>query len=547
MLTAVLAFSLAACGGGSDSGGEGGSQGSGNEVQQEPNENESQDGDGGQDGDANQGEAPSADGEIQIGGVFKIGYQATVVNLGWPGLVAQSNELVVIQPAVESLARYNTEGELVPWLCESFETDADALTLTVKLPQGVKFHDGTDFNAEAVKWNWETFQAAGRSEIAVIESIECPDDATVVAHMSTWDNTVADNALYHAGFMFSPAYCQEAGQEAANANPVGTGPYKFVEWQKDVKLVYEKNEDYRIEGQPYMDGIEFEFMLDSNTISTAYQAGEIDSLPVVDPNIKQIMDATGEPSKAADSVSGGSSIAMVAYGCTDENSPTSKLEVRQAFAYAVDWEEMCGALGGMYYTNQWALPGVWSYNDEVAGYPRDVEKAKELLAKAGYPDGVEITAHCLEAVNTQATMLQQYVAEAGITLNIDNWDQARQDEASGLNGNWDGIIISAGRADTETASIYGRSFTDEGVRYVGGFLHPEDLGEAIANARAAKTEEERASYTKQASKMIIDDYCMMSPIGITSATLYEKDHVHDSGIFQIHTILWTPEACWLSK
>ena len=82
---------------------------------------------------------------------------------------------------------------------------------------------------------------------------------------------------------------------------------------------------------------------------------------------------------------------------------------------------------------------------------------------------------------------------------------------------------------------------------MGGFLHPEDLGEAIANARAAKTEEERASYTKQASKMIIDDYCMMSPIGITSATLYEKDHVHDSGIFQIHTILWTPEACWLSK
>ena len=487
--------------------------------------------------------------QIKTGGILKIGTPAEIVNLGYPGKPGSSNELIVMQPAVEPLCRYTKEGELDPWLCESFEADADALTLTVKLKEGIKFHDGTDFNAEAVKWNWEAFTAQGRTEIGAIKSIECPDDNTVVAHLALWDNTIPDNALWLAGFMYSPAYAKENGEDKANVNPVGTGPFKFKEWKKDVSISFEANKDYWIEGQPYLDGIEFEFIADANTLTTAYQAGELDALGMIFGDSVSIMKATGEESKAEDGLTGGATISIVAFGCTDEKSPCKDLKVRQAFCHAVDWETLCQASGNgsMYYVNQWAVPGTWSYNDDVAGYPYDTEKAKELLKEAGYKDGVKINCYTVEPNTTQATMLQQYLSEAGIELDIQIIDQSRSDEMSGINGNWDGIILSAGRADVEIASIYGRSFTDEGVRYVGGFLHPEDLAEVISNAKAAKTQEDRAKYCKEMAKMIIDEYWMIAPIGIGSGVQYEKDYVHDTGILRKHMIAWTPEACWLDK
>ncbi len=551
MAAVMVMGALTACGGSSSGNGAKDTQASttgSNETNKKTEDTQSGDSDlaSSDTGSEEQGNAGAA-GDIKTGGVVKLGTPAVVVNLGYPGKLSTFIELSFAQPAVEPLCRYTKEGELTPWLCDSYDLDADTLTLTVKLKEGILFHDGTPFNAEAVKWNWEEFSAQGRSEITVIESIECPDEYTVVAHLSTWDNTIADNALYQAGFMFSPTYGKENGVDAANSHPVGTGPFVFKEWQKDVKLVYEKNDNYRIKGQPYLDGIEIEFIGDANTLTTAYQAGEIDAMIMITSDVLTIMEATGETALTAEGLTGGAAISMVAFGCTDDNSPCKDLLVRQAFCHAVDWETLCTASGGLYYTNQWAVPGSWSYNEETIGYPYDVEKAKKLLAQAGYPDGVEINCYTLENNSTQATMLQQFVAEAGITLNIQSIDQARQDEMSGLNGNWDGIMLSAGRADVEIASIYGRSFTDEGVRYVGGFLHPDDLVKLITDAKAAKTQDERAAYCKQMAKMIIDDYCMVAPIGIAASNYYERDYIKDLGINQTHLVLWTPEQCWLDK
>ena len=485
--------------------------------------------------------------EIQRGGTLVIGFEGAIANLGYPGLVSGSNEINLVLPVVETLCRYDESAELVPWLAESYETDADALTLTVTLKQGIKFHDGTDFNGEAVKWNWETFMEEGRTEIASIESIECPDEYTVVAHLSQWDNTIADNALYVAGLMFSPTYCQSVDKDTATTHPVGTGAYKFVNWEQDVKLTYEANQDYWIEGKPYMDGIEIQFVADTNTISTSYLSGELDLMPAMTSDLIMIMASSGEESVASDSLLGGSGINMIVYGCNDESSPTSNLLVRQAIAYAIDWETICNSLQGMFYTNQWAIPGAWSYNENVKGYPYNPDEAKKLLEEAGYADGCSISCYVVEAGVPGVTMMQQYLSKVGITLNIEVIDQARTNEMTGIGGGWDGMMYTTGRMDVETASIYERTFTDDGVRFVGATLHPSELVEAISNAKAAKTEEERNKDTQEASRIIIDDYCMISPVGVATYELYEKEYVHNSGYLKGHLVLWTPEECWLSK
>ncbi|MDE5909002.1 MAG: ABC transporter substrate-binding protein [Lachnospiraceae bacterium] len=535
LLAAVMAitvlFSFTACG---NNTAEGNNTDSSSKTEKEETVNE-------------EGTADLTEEDNQRGGTLIIGFEGLITNLGYPGLISGSNEMTIVSPAVETLCRYDDKGNLSPWLCETYEANADELTLTVTLKKGIKFQDGTDFNAEAVKWNWEQFTATGRSEIASIESIECLDEYTVMAHLSVWNNSIADNALYQAGFMFSPSYAQANGQEAANANPVGTGPYRFVEWDKDIKVVYEAYEDYWIEGRPYMDGIEFDFYSDLNTLVTAYQSGEVDLMPAMTGELIQIMASTGEVSEVSGSLVGGAGINCVLYGCNDETSPTSSLEVRQAIAHAVNWKELCGAIGGMYYTNQWAIPGTWSYNEDVVGYDYNVEKAKELLVNAGYENGAEVNLYCVSASTTIATMIQQYLAQVNITVNIETIDQARSDEMTGIGGGWDGLMLSTGRLDLETASIYERTFTDGGVRFVGGTLHPEELVTAIENAKSATTEQDRAAYSQEASKYIIDTYCMMSPIGGTTYDLYERDYVHDSGYLRTHLVLWTPESCWLSK
>ena len=216
-----------------------------------------------------------ASGE-RYGGVLRIVYGDPINCIGYPGGIASFQEHQVAEPAVETLGRYDESGALVPYLAKDFELDADSLTLTIHLREGVKFHDGTICDAEAVKWNLEEFKASGRNEIDDVASIEVIDPLTLVLHLSRWNNSIAEAVLFTAGRIVSPTYFKTHGRDAAMANPVGTGPFKFVKWERDVRIVYEKNEDYRVAGQPYLDGIEIIFMPDTTTMISALRTGEID-------------------------------------------------------------------------------------------------------------------------------------------------------------------------------------------------------------------------------------------------------------------------------
>ena len=188
-------------------------------------------------GDENAEEATSS--EDKYGGVlvYSPGVQSEQ-NLGYPA--GDTNMLMTCNasPALESLVRMDTQGNIVCWLAEDYEISEDGLTYTFHIRQGVTFHDGTPLNAEAVAWNIQMCVDNGKTQYARVESVETTDEYTVVVHMSQPDLLLLSNmAADPSGLIISPTSFEENGAEWAEKNPVGTGPFVFESWENDVEVV----------------------------------------------------------------------------------------------------------------------------------------------------------------------------------------------------------------------------------------------------------------------------------------------------------------------
>jgi len=488
------------------------------------------------------------------GGTLKVGIPAVITDLGVPakGLVFQG--ALIADSALEHLCRYNEDGTLKPWLCTAYEEDADAMTLTVHLREGVKFHDGSDFNAEAVVWNWELWTECGNAELKGVTEYEIVDDHTVVIHLGEWSNSIATSALYTAGAMISMEYAKANGIDAANMNPVGTGPFKFVEWVADEKVTFVANEEYWIEGKPYLDGVEFYTITDSATLTSAFLAKEIDIIANAPNDASMTLKANGFESQTKPLVSGASST-IIFYSC-QHDGPVGNVDVRRAIASAIDVDAIwayCSSQTGAIYdrTIQWGPNNVWSVNPETKGYPYDVEAAKAYLAAAGYPDGFEMSilydANVEESANI-AVLVQDYLAQVGIKGNIEGIEMARLNEISGMEGEpFNGIIINAGRAEVDLTVYYNRTFLPDGVRWVNQVNHDADIVENLQNAMSCKTFEEKQKYCQTLSKLVIDEYCSLLPMWTVSGAVFAQDYVSNHGMYQINMIIWTPEEVQLAK
>ncbi|GIO15345.1 diguanylate phosphodiesterase [Cohnella xylanilytica] len=337
-----------------------------------------------------------------------------------PHLAVAAGTSEVLFNIFEGLLKPNSKGELQPAIAESYEISPDGLTYTFKLRDGVKFHNGNPVTSADVKYSYD--RLAGKdtgkpllSSFASVDTIETPDDKTVVIKLKE-NNTSFLTALTSAVI---PKDYQDS-----NKKPIGTGPFKFKEYAAGQKIVLEKNPDYYVKGLPHLDQVEFRIITDAEAAYLAFKSGEIDLYPRIGTEkLAELGDEFGQQS--------GPQNLVQELVLNNAKKPFDDIRVRQAINYAIDKDEIIQgvALGQGLKVGSHLSSVLKQYYQEGLEdlYKTDVEKAKSLLAEAGYKDGLNITISVPSVypfhVNT-AQVIAQQLEKAGIKAKIESVEWA---------------------------------------------------------------------------------------------------------------------------
>jgi ABC-type transport system substrate-binding protein len=485
----------------------------------------------------------------QYGGILKIAHALDADNLGDPTVRPMSSTGVRVgYMAVETLLRYDEKGMPVPWLATGYKVSKDLRSIMLTLRKGIKFHDGTDFNAEAVKWNLDRYRTSANQELKAVESIDIVDDSTIKLNLSAWNSTLIDNLTTQAGMIISPTAFQKNGSEWCKTHPVGTGPFKFVSWQRDTSIKFEKFSGYWQKGKPYLDGIEWVIISDMMSRTAAFRRGEANVLLIVEPNDVKDLEKDGKYYFSTGGLSGLSICLAGDSGHAD--SPFADVRVRRAVEYAVDKKALVDSLTMGYgkVCNQYAYPGSWGVNPNVKGYPYDPVKAKKLLAEAGYPSGFKTKLYTpgWGTYVYPPPAIQDYLAKVGIVVEIEVVNQGRHQQL--LRGGWQNSLLVQYVPMILPDATNNLAVNASCQSYLKGSIKCEDDYEAVlTKALAAPNFETKKKLTWEAQKLLIDKYAILNFFYTQPRMNCFYKNVHDTGIGVTTDTQWTPESAWISK
>ncbi len=325
--------------------------------------------------------------------------------------------------------------EIEPSLAEKWNISDDGLEYVFTLRKDVKFHDGTDFNADAVKFSIERqidenhpMHHTGQYAYAdftfgMVEEVEVLGEYEVKIVLNEPFAPFLSNLAMHSASIVSPE-AVEKYQEDFTKNPVGTGPYKFVSWNPGVEVILEKNEEH-FRDKPTISKLIFKPISEAQTRLAELESGNIDLIVNVPPDDLVRLEGSDKVQKIEDA---GMHVWWTAFNTQKE--PFNNVKVRQAFNYAVNKEAIVDSLlqGTGELANSPVPPNVWGHNPNVKNYPYDPEKAKELLVEAGYPDGFEVnywipeSGSGMQQPQVMAAAIQADLAQVGVKLNIQTFE-----------------------------------------------------------------------------------------------------------------------------
>jgi peptide/nickel transport system substrate-binding protein len=367
----------------------------------------------------------------QYGGTVIFVRNTGIASCGAPqDIPTNTQTFPLTYPVTENLILTDAEENIVPWLAETVDSSADGKIVTFTLKKGIKFTDGTDFNAQAVKYNLEAVKAAKVSGGAIldnVESYEVVNDYTLKVYLKSYDARFLLGLVQAGiGVMVSPTALAKptTPEKAAKDHLVGTGPFLFDSWSLNQYIKMKKNPNYWQPGRPYADAIEIRNNPDLTTSVLSLKAGEVNMVGNIDPAQYIELQKEGYGVFIPD-------LAFVFSLVTDSanpNSPFAKKQVREAVEYAIDKAGMAKGLGkGL----QWPADQLGAPKDPwyIKDYPArtyDPVKAKLLLGQAGYPDGFKTILHSdVRIRQDEIVAIQTYLNAIGIETTLDMADVAR--------------------------------------------------------------------------------------------------------------------------
>jgi len=351
---------------------------------------------------------------------------ANMVDYMFDSLVWPNDERSGVQPGQ---AQYT---KLTPQLATSWTISSDGLTYTFKLRQGVKFQDGTDFNADAVKFNIERWldpsvRNPNRYYFTDIDAsrIETPDASTVVLHLKKTSPTLLGRIASGPGEILSPTAVKKIGNDKIPLGPTdaGTGPYVFKEWAHGDHITLVKNPNYWGK-KPYFDTVIFRVVPNAGTRETMLRAGDVQvAYEPPAPDVPQL-----RKDKSLVVVSGASD-RDVFIGMNTQYGPLKDMRVRQAFNFAINKDAIIHSVlfGLAHVLESPTTPALFGYTRlQPGGWPFNPVQAKKLLAEAGYAQGFSIDFKTPTGRYIQDYQFAQAVAaqlsNVGIQANISTAD-----------------------------------------------------------------------------------------------------------------------------
>lgn len=436
-----------------------------------------------------------------------IALEGNVLSLD-PQNYTDTNSITAAGGMYESLVTFDNERNIIPLLAKDWEISDDGLTYTFHLNEGIKFHDGTPFNAEAVVKNYDRLldESLGLSQSArwyktiddervARASVSAPDEYTVqfdlVEGWSFFLNVLALNTY------ISPAAIEEYGNDVMY-HPCGTGPFKLDSWVEGDYVKMVPNPDYWGE-KPTVDSVTIKTVPEAGTRTAGLQTGEFDFVyPMTSDQIAAVsgdsnITITSSPSN------------IMRYVTLNRDVPElSDLRVRQAINYAVDQNAFVKVMYEGYATVcDSVFPSTIPYYEAQTPYAYDLEKAKSLMEEAGYGDGFDLTIWCDNATQEMkgATFIQQQLSQIGINVEVVPMDPGTLS---------DKIYVDRDEAEVQMWYVNwsASNFSADGT--VRALLHSESIPPASANT----------------AYMEIDDFDDALDRAVVSADPEEQAHLY---------------------
>ena len=438
-----------------------------------------------------------------------------------PAAVTAVNDFRILMNIYDGLVRYKSGTlEVEPALATDWEISEDGTEYTFNLREGVSFHDGTPFNAEAVVFNFERmlnedhpYADTGPFPLAFffssVDTVEAVDELTVKFALSAPYAPFLSNLAYPTGLIVSPAAVEQYGADFGR-NPSGTGPFTFAEWRSNEAVVVEGNPDYW-GGAPSLQAVIYRPITDANTRVAEMLAGGIDLMVEVPP--VALSEFEGDQYSVIEQA--GPHVWFLILNAKE--GPFADKLVRQAANFAVNKEALVNdVLEGTADVAAGPTPPAfaWAYNDALDPYPYDPEKAKELLAEAGV-ENPSVTFYVTEGGSgmldpiAMGTAIQADLQAVGFDVTIETyeWNTFLGEVNPGLEGKADMAEMAWMTNDPDTLpylALRTDAFPEAGGFNSGYYSNPE-VDELLEKARVSTSQDERAELYKQMQEIVQDD------------------------------------------